>query len=225
MNFIHGVDLENWHLCWNLSLNGQLISPNYLAVIDSGIAAVQKPIEVFSIDELKLGDCQVGVITPRSALVLVKAAVLRSGQKMANGYGEVINISGDERSRILKMSDVELRFEEVRRNQYPDKVSRLSCLWVAERTNDGLAHLKQMFGPKIYIADVRIAAALKLTRADTYWFDEYWTHGQEEAIQRYWQGDASLGNPTWEYLLDGALALEDQSQLDYIKANGQKVPC
>jgi len=36
--FIHAIDLDNPHPCWNLRVGGKLQTPNFIASIDRGIS-------------------------------------------------------------------------------------------------------------------------------------------------------------------------------------------
>ncbi|CAG0986242.1 hypothetical protein ANRL4_02189 [Anaerolineae bacterium] len=143
---------------------------------------------------------------------------------MVNGYGEEVLVSDETRQFLLKSSEVELEFERVRRLVSPNSVSRLSCIWLAERTPEGEQHIKDMLGHDVYILNVRITTALNLSRVDTAWFDQYWHEDKSEYIERYWSGQPQSGTPKWEYLLDGEIQVEDQQQLEFVKRNGNILP-
>ena len=220
MKYIHAIDLDNFYPCLNLRNDGKLRTPNFIAAIDSGFAAAHHPIEQVSIDDLrKNGPRQCGV-TPRTGSAIIKAAILRRGQKMVNGYGKEILVTDETREFLMKCSDVELEFERVRREVSPNSVSRLSCLWLAERTPDGEQHIKNMLGNNIYILNVCVTRALNISRADTGWFDAYWDEGRPEYIVNYLSGEFFSSSLKWEYLLDGEIKVEDAEQLEYIKEHG-----
>jgi hypothetical protein len=218
MEFIHAIDLDNFYTCHNLSIDGKLRTPNFLALIDAGISETHKTIDSISIEDLKIyGPQECGVVTPRTCDAILIAAMLRSGQKMVNGFGEETLVSDDRRKFLLKSSEVELAFERVRRSISPQSVSRLSCIWLAERTPEGEQHIKVMLGPKVCVLKVRITSALNFSRTDTAWFDQYWQEDKPEYVARYWSGVPQSETPKWEYLLDGEIEVEDQQQLEIVK--------
>lgn len=223
MNYYHAIDLDNFFPCWNLGLDGKLRTPNFLSMIEPEIGKVHKSINEYSIDELSINGPDSSVLTPRTASAIIKGAILRRGQVLANGYGQVINISDDERSHILKCSDVELEFERIRREVLPESVSRLSCIWLAERTREGEDHIKKMLGYNVYLLQVAITHQVNLTRVDTGWFDSYWETGNEDDIRGYWSGEPFSSKQQWEYLLDGEIKVVNKEQLDYIKQHGTKM--
>jgi hypothetical protein len=224
MSYFHALDLDDFYPCWNLSLDGRIWSPNYLAKIDPGVGGVHRPIEGLSIEELRQNGYQGGAITPRSTTLLIKAAILRQGQRMVDGYGNEILISEEERERILNLFDAELRIEEVRRSDYADRVSRLSCIWLADATQMGRQHLTNMLGPYVYITEVSISNCLSLSKVDTYWYDKFLESGDDDDIHRYWSGVAASNDATWEYLLDGEITVNDPQQIEYIRQHGTRRP-
>jgi hypothetical protein len=223
MKFIHAIDLDNFYPCWNLRISGRLQTPNYMALIDPGLAENHKPVDYVSIDELRAWGIQNSSLTPRSGELVQKAAILRTYQRMMNGYGEEILISDEERKLLFRKSDAELEFERERRAMPSAKVSRLSCLWLAERTLEGAQHLRNMLGDKIYILNVQITGQLNLSRVDTSWYDAYGEEADAKYIERYWSGEPHSATAKWEYLLDGEIQVEGQEQLDYVKQHGNIV--
>lgn len=137
MQFIHAIDLDNPHPCWNLRISGRLQTPNCMAAIDRGIAETYRPIGSISIDELRETGPYGNVVTPRTGHVLIKAAALRNHNSYLDGYGREVLVSTDSRTEILKLADQELEFERVRRIVNNSHVSRIACLWLAERSDQG----------------------------------------------------------------------------------------
>ena len=220
MSFIHAIDLKDFYPCRNLIVSGYLWSPNYLAVIDQGIGQVHRTINEFSIEQLRREGPQSCGVTPRTARAIIKASLIRRGEKLYDGYGEEILLSEQEKQWILKASEVELRFEEIRRAQFSYRVSRLSCLWLAERTEAGKAHSRAMFGEDVFILDVRLGQTLNLSRADTTWFDFYWKELRDEYIGKYWSGAPCGDVSSWEYLLDGEIIADNEQQIEFIRNHG-----
>ena len=223
MQYIHAIDLNDFYPCHNLRFTGRLQTPNFLAKIDHNLALTHKTIEQFSIDELRVNGTQECVVTPRTMNALFKAAILRRNQKMVNGYDEEILISAETRNSILKISEIELDFEEVRRLYPHQSVSRLSCLWLAERTQFGEKHIKKMLGD-VFILNVVITRKCAMSRVDTEWFDMYWNEQKTKYIESYWSGVPFSEKPKWEYLLDGEIQIEDNEQLEYVKQHGNIYP-
>jgi len=220
MKFIHAIDLDNPHPCWNLRISGRLQTPNYMAIIDRGIAETYRPIESISIEELREIGPYENVVTPRTGNVLIKAAALRNHKSYLDGYGREVLVSTDSRTELLRLADQELKFERVRRIVNNSHVSRIACLWLAERSEQGRAHVKSMLGEHIYVLDVAITVNLALTRVDTAWFDAYWTDPREEFIHGYWSQSPFGNTPNWEHLLDGEVKIEDTTQWEHVKKNG-----
>lgn len=222
MNYLHAISLDDFLPCHNFGFTGRIQSPNYLASIEPGLRAVHKPIEYFSIEDLRQNGYSGGAVTPRSAMVLIKAAILRRRLHMVDGYGNEIIVSENEKHRVLKLSELELLLEQLRRSFYPDKVSRLSCLWLADANEEGVRHIKSMLGDQVYIVNVEISNQLAFSKANTYWFDEFVRTGDMDYTHRYWVGESAPQGGRWEYLLDGEIVISDPEQLEYIRNNGCK---
>jgi hypothetical protein len=218
--FIHAIDLDNPHPCWNLRIGGKLQTPNFIASIDRGISETYRSIGNISIEELRRIGPYGNIVTPRAGSVLIKAAMLRNNRSYLDGYGYEIRVSEDARTEVLRLADQELEFERVRRIVNNNYVSRISCLWLAERNEQGRAHIKSMLGEHIYILDVAVTVNMALTRVDTAWFDAYWVDPREEYIQGYWSQLPFGNTPKWEYLFDGELSIEDRAQLAHVVKNG-----
>lgn len=201
------------------------MSPNAMAVADAGIKEVHRRIDDTSIEELARGLHPPSAVTPRAAGQIVRAGILRQGLQIANGFNEIELMSEDTRRAILHESDVELTFERVRREVAPNAVSRLSCLYLAERSADGEAMLRKMLGEKVYILKVRLSFSLRLTRVDSAWFDGFFdpTTSTLDDIRMYWQGAEKPGGARWEYLFDGELEIDNQAQIDHVRKYGARI--
>ena len=135
MQFIHGIDLQNAYPCHNLALSGRLASPNALALLDAGVGQMHSPIEYTTITGLEQGRPRTGALSPRAVNEVIRAGILRQGQMIANGLGELELMSEPTRQFAIQCSDAEIAFEKARRQVPPHAVSRLNCLYLAERTD------------------------------------------------------------------------------------------
>lgn len=224
MDFIHAIDLNNFITCHNLKLNGCLSTPNLLALADKGVGEMHQSIDKTSIEQLSRGYIKPGAVTPRAIGEVVRGGILRSGQDILNGFDQVEQMSKETRRDAIACSDAELFFESVRREVAPDSPSRLSCLFLAERTDSGLKMLQSMFGKDRYILNVEIIIQLKMSRVDSAWFDDYFHSKNEDNAVNYWLGKQMNDEECWEYLFDGAFKVADQEQLEYIKTHGRLMP-
>lgn len=151
MKYVHAIDLDNPHPCWNLRVSGgRLQTPNFIARIDVGIAETHRPIGNISLEELRTIGPQGSVVTPRTGHVLMKAAMLRNHASHLDGYGREVLVSPETRNELLRLADQELEFERVRRAVGGNLVSRISCLWLAERNEHGISHVRSMLGNHVY---------------------------------------------------------------------------
>lgn len=220
MEFIHAIDLGNWFPCHNLRLSGRLMSPNALALVDKGVGEIHQFIDDAPLKGLAMGFHPPSAVTPRAAGEVVRAGILRQGLKIANGFNEVELMSEETKRDSLRSSDVELSFEQMRREVAPSAVSRLSCLYLAERSAAGEAMLRAMLGRDVYILRVRPVLTLRITKADAAWFDGFFETNDVDDARRYWNGLEKPGGKRWEYLFDGVLEVEDFEQIEYVRKHG-----
>lgn len=220
MEFIHAIDLRDWYPCHNLALSGRLISPNALALLDKGVGEIHRSIDDTPLEDLAMGLHPPSAVTPRAAGEVIRGGILRQGLKIANGFNEVELMSEETRLHALRSSDVELTFERIRREVAPNAVSRLSCLYLAERSADGEAMLRGMLGRNIYILQVRPIVTLRLTKADAAWFDGFFDSNDVEDVRRYWNSLPKPDGEDWEYLFDGVLKVENPAQIEYVRKHG-----
>lgn len=222
MQFIHAIDLANPFPCHNLSINGRLFSPNALASVDPGVMAVHQPLSEVSIVDLSNGQLPSSAVSPRAIGEIIRPGILRNNMQIANGFNEVELISAETKQDAIQCSDVELEFERVRRIVAPTATSRLSCIYLAERSQSSIDMLKVMLGRHVYILDVKIVFQLSLTKVDSAWFDSYFETQNPIDVSNYWLGIEKPGGGKWEYLLDGAIEVEDPLQLIHIRQHGAK---
>ena len=208
--YLHALDLENWLPCHNLRLQSFLMSPDFMALIDKGMAAVHKSLRDAPLELLENGPFPGGAMTPRTGHMLIPGSLIRSNKKVGIGMENTRWFSDQLEKTVLHQSYVEVAFERIRRQIAPDASSRLCCLWVAEDSDDGRKVVQEMFmhNSNLRIMNVRISQYFRVTRADTAWFDQCMAQSQidESSIQNYWKGIALRpSRPKWEYLVEGAI--------------------
>jgi hypothetical protein len=224
--FIHALNLTNFIACHNISLDGSLWTPNYLGLVDQGIRATYRDVGKIPIEELRSKGSNGSALAPRVATYLIPGAIWDAKQNLVNGYGEELRISEGKKANMLDMRDAEIAFEEGRRKYSPHSTSRLSCIWLAERSAAGEAVVRHMFGnnSQIILVEMTITHQLSLSRADARWFEEYCHSGRESNIERYWTEVAHPDGPQWEWMLDGRVTLSHADDLGRIRAKKTMLP-
>lgn len=224
--FIHALDLRNWQVCHNLSLDGSLWTPNLMGLVDEGLRATHRHINEISIEELRATGPYGNVLAPRVARYFIPAAIWDSGRMLVDGYGTEVQISAGKKANMISIRDAELAFEAGRRKHAPNSVSRLSCIWLAEKSVDGEAVLRHMFGcnQHIFIVPVTVTHELALSRADARWFEEYCHSPSESKVENYWKEIPHPEGPRWEWMLDGRVKLTNTKDLEFIRANRPVLP-
>jgi hypothetical protein len=80
-----------------------------------------------------------------------------------------------------------------------------------------------MLGQDIFILPVTIPVAVRVSKVDTRWFDQYCADPRPEYIDNYWHSVPSDPvNPTWEYLVDGVIEVDDPTALERIRVFGAR---
>ena len=74
--------------------------------------------EIAPLENLKVGHPELGFVTPRAMMFVASAAVIRSGGHLGFGV-ENTRWMSREMDRILRLSDVEIAFEQARRQHAP----------------------------------------------------------------------------------------------------------
>jgi hypothetical protein len=217
--FYHHIDLKDkfgWFPVQQLADAGMIQTPDYVASWDPGFAATTPSIHEIGIDDLRSGAIKLGGVTPTAGDFICRASDIRNGS---------LKISEEEKAVIFKRCDIELEFEEGRRKYAPQAASRLNCLYVL----DNRRNIEVMFGrkPDRLVLRVKIAEALRFTKADFRWYNTYWKIRQSEepqitkmenCIRNYWLSHPfEIGSNTWEYLVDGLLKLYDSKDIESIR--------
>jgi hypothetical protein len=218
---LHGISLGEWYPCWNLALSGRIASPDFLAFCEPELAASHQSIRDISIKCLRTESIFMGVSSPRTARYVWAAAIIRRGGHVGIGSIDTKWLDQEEMGRIVAIGDMELEFERVRREIAQNAASRLSCLWVAEDTEEGKTHIRSMLGSDILILKVRIPVALRVSKVDTTWLDAYFEEPRQEFIENYWRSiPFNEQRVTWEYLVDGAIEVNDPEGMECIRRYG-----
>lgn len=218
--FLHGIDLNNPHVCWNVSLAEALWSPDFIALTEGWPATSHVSFRETPLDTLRDSAHEVvGTTTPRGSMAVYMAWMLRQGFTLSTD-GKALD--DRQKERILRIADVELDFERVRREMAPNAPSRLSSLYLADDTSRGEAHIRDMLrGARLLVTRVEVPIALRAGRYDTEWIDAYAQRRDEDLIHRYWAGDSHQGK-TWEHLVEGYIRFVDAADLELLRQEGAR---
>lgn len=112
---------------------------------------------------------------------------------------------------------IELEVEEARRRISPESASRLDCLYVADNKDT----IRQMFpdNPDLVILKVNIAEALRFSKVDYKWVENYYIEKSPQYLENYWLSvpyDNGINN--WEYLVDGVIIVDDPEGIQTLLA-------
>ncbi|OPY56830.1 MAG: hypothetical protein A4E49_00145 [Methanosaeta sp. PtaU1.Bin112] len=217
--FFHHIDLKDkfgWFPILQLADAGMIQSPDYIASWDPSFAESSPSIRDIGIDDLRSGTTNLGGVTPTAGDFVSRARDIRNGS---------LEVSAEEKAMILKRGDIELEFEKGRRRYAPEAASRLNCLYVL----DNRRNIETMFGRKPHrlVVKVKIAEALRFTKADFRWYNAYWDNWTIEehpsaetqnCIRNYWLSHPyKKGSSTWEYLVDGLIKLYDPRDIELVR--------
>ena len=220
VDFIYFIDLNDPLVCVNLIRTNGLMSPSLIHLVTYK-------------EEYPLYDCDlnrllydldyepIGFASPRLA-ILKYSKVAKNGYRLGKGEGQQWQfLSESETDHYHKIAQLEVDFERVRRIIAPKAASRLACLFLATNDYDGRVMLQNMFSTKknFIIARVDVKYIDRFYRADSKWIDLYASSPNDTIIQRYWLGEASCANPTYEYLIEGIFYLKDIRDRETIRQN------
>jgi len=110
---------------------------------------------------------------------------------------------------------VEIEYEKVRQEYFPDKPSRFNCLWVAENSKEGEILIDMMFPQDLSRKTllVEITPDSKVHKADKRWYERYFDNPDVECMNKYWIGEPFNEYPRWEYLIDGGFKISNEDIL------------
>lgn len=169
------------------------------------------------------------VENPLVAWNVYRGALLSSGLVQQQGCGSACVALSMMAANIFMNQDreryqFELELEEVRRTKFPDRMSRLSCLYVFDTPESALAAASDeaWSGGHILhenLTDIGVSAAPNHTRCDANWISwmrEHWNADEgewREGIEPYWEGKPCphYAEPIWEVLLEGAVTIWSKS--------------
>lgn len=113
----------------------------------------------------------------------------------------------------MRVAQLEIDFERVRREISQFLPSRLSSIFLASDNVEGRVMLKNVFFNRkknFIIEKVKITHQFIFFKADYRWIEEYEKSKKEIYIYKYWLGEAFDSNPSYEYLLEGKIELLSQ---------------
>jgi hypothetical protein len=215
--FYHGVILSGeygWYAALNVLESGMLQTPNYIAYWDPNFASRHCSARYQDIRSLKYNGQNIGGLTPTALHYINIASGIREGLHIRKG---AIKLAKDQERGIIDRSKIEIKFEMERRKYAKNAVSRLECLYVADKESV----IKEMFNyhPDLVILKVKIAEALNCTRVDPKWYEGYRQTRTKKYIKKYWTGQTyNEGILNWEYLVDGLIIIDDTKNLAYLNS-------
>lgn len=230
-SFLHSINLKDDLACHNWAIPsplGSVVAANLLAFN----TPMPTPLYGCNVDDLYYypESCFSGVGSP-CFRVITMAAILRRGQYIISGHGKAVILNQEEIDQLMFKSELEIRFEKVRQQQFAEKPSRLSSIFIVEDNIEGRFCLQQMFNKGVcsgkytpHILRVRIGLCLKLHKADIQWLDQWAIQTEENYIVEYWKGTPFNKNPIYEYFIEGIIYPTDRSQIEEIRINGAKFP-
>ena len=221
--YLHCINLDDPYPCVNIVVGKQL--PSYELQILSVPQLAYKKITDIPVEKLPTEAHlqQVGIMTVRWGLMWM-GSILRTGGKVGFGMNYPKWFGEKQNEQIKRISEAEIEFEKIRREINKDLPSRLTCIFLADNTDDGRIHLHNMLFnlSRPYVVDVSPGLTLKIIKVDSKYFDKYMEEKNPDYIINYWKGVASNfeNYDTWEYLFEGSINIINESQIDYIKQFG-----
>ncbi len=208
--FIHLIDQANKFTDIMLNNVGAMFTPSMVTSLKN----INKPfIYMLSIDQLRddLFDKPIEFMSPRGYRNVIEASKIRKNNAL--NYNEM-------ELKILGMTEIELKFEEVRREVCDWAPSRLSAIYLMDYSEASADNMTEMFGntqrkePRVII--VRHAGLVRVIKVDYRWFEEYIKDKNNQYIKNYWQSKPFVeGSTTWEYLYEGGLFPLDEAYEPY----------
>jgi hypothetical protein len=206
--FIYFVNFDDFLVCHNFGFTNHVTSSS---IAHQETYKEEHPIYTIDPERLisDINSIQT-FLTPRLTCILL-ACWHKKGLKIGVGQINTKYYTQEQVEKILKIAELEIEFEKVRRQVNVNLPSRLICIFLAEDSIEGRVMLQNMFFNRknFCIVSVEIVHALRFHRADSKWVDIYEKTGDKIAIQNYWNGINSDSRPQFEYLLDGQIRLTD----------------
>lgn len=208
--FIHIIDQADEFTDIMVNKIGAFFTPSLVTFLKD----TDKPfIYMLSIEQLRDDsfDKPIEFMSPRGYRNVIEASRIRKNR--SSDFTEV-------EKQILNMGEIELKFEEVRREICDWAPSRLSAIYLMDYSENSADNMRNMFGntnrkePKIIV--VRIAGLARMIKVDYRWFEKYTQEKKPEYIINYWQSKPfTEGSNTWEYLHEGGVFLLEEAYEPY----------
>lgn len=214
-NFIYFLDLEDSLASGNFGIASSLCCPTI-----AHIQSFKEEHPVYRTDPdkmLTIKDSIGGFSSPRLSNIKL-ACLLKNGYILGVGVENTKFHTDAYNARIIRIAEIEIEIEKIRREINPNLPSRLVCLFLAEDNFDGRTMLKNMFfkTKSFRIVPVKVICALRFHAADYRWIEEYEKTNDKVAIENYWKGITFDNNPQYEYLLDGQIELLNSEDKEFI---------
>ncbi|MBE9599952.1 hypothetical protein [Pedobacter sp. MC2016-24] len=208
--FIHTIDQADEFTDLMVNNIEALFTPSMVSFLKDQ----DKPfIYMLSIEQLRddTFDKPIEFMSPRGYRNVIEASRVRKNK--TSDYNEV-------ELKIIEMGEIELKFEEVRREICDWAPSRLSAIYLMDYSESSAENMRKMFWntirkePKVII--VCIAGLARIIKVDYRWFEAYIKEKNNEYIKNYWQSKPFVeGSTTWEYLHEGGLFPLDEEYDPY----------
>ena len=217
VTFLHAIDLNNRTACEYI-VNGGSINSLFASTIDTNH---RSDYYFIKLDDYRnhSDDIFKGAINPRCK-ILYLASFIRKGKNIRVGGKP---LSSWQKKHYLRLSEIELSFEAVRRDIAPEAPSRLTCLYLADNSEDGRNNIDTMlsFFTRPLTFEVNILQPyIGFHYADNRWLEAYIENPQPEFIQNYWLKKGYDDKPVWEFLLEGSVTIKKEDDLAFIKNTG-----
>ena len=207
--YIYLIDLDEYLLCRNLAKANCIISP---FLIHYKTYKKIHPIYYLDLNKVLFDkkESQIGFSSPRFYYITL-ANWYNNGLKIGYKENNKFHLySENEINKILRVAQIEIEFEKIRRKINPLLPSRLSSIFLANDDFDGRTMLKNMFFNRkknFIIEKVKITHKFLFFKADYRWIVEYEKEKEEIYIYKYWLGENYDSIPSYEYLLEGRIEL------------------
>lgn len=219
--FLHGIDLNDFHPCNNLIVSDGRISSRDMYGLDPSFSEVHKSIRDMTMKEIENTEFY-GVINPAQTYLSI-------GKDIYNGLTLFQkNLKSDTYEKInperaIKKYNIELKFEEERRRISPESSSRLNCLFLSEKSDQGELLVRNMFYMRnLFLITVEIPIYFRVTKADSRWLELYYENPKLEYIQKYWSGVPLDSVYSWEYLVEGTIQMNEARELQELKVKASQ---
>ncbi len=213
VTFLHAIDLNNRGTCEYIVNNGSI---NSLFASTFGTSQPSGYYFITLDDYLNHSDdIFKGAINPRCK-ILYLASLIRKRKKV---YVDGKPLSSGQKEYYLRLSEIELSFEAVRRDIAPKAPSRLTCLYLADNSKEGQDNIDAMLSSfkRPLTLEVNILQPyFGFHYADNRWLEAYAENPQPDFIQNYWLRKAFDDKQVWEFLLEGSVIIKNEDNLAFI---------